>query len=605
MRFARSQKSDFAFFDALYSKTHHCVDAFASTILVFGFLACHCTFAADNAQVIRLGISNYATPTANEVLYKQTVEKLKNLVAPKTLSVRYYSPGELSQAVQDDQLELVFGSSGFYRRTALKTGNRELVSIVSTQYPDPNRTDGSAIVVRADRSDLLDLEDLKGKRLAANQPFTFTGFLVPMGEIAQISDPDTFFKSIDFKGEGNTMQKIAQDVIEGKADAGFLRLCMLENLENKGLIAKGVLRVIHDRTETSESCRRSTPLYPGWTVSSTPLTSPELASEVTQTLLSMPAVSGLHWAIATNYQSVDDLYRTLKMGPYEHLRHWTLEGFVTRYWAWLLFLLGAVSALAVFALIQSELLKKAFAREKALESKARDISERMEGLQKVWAVGALSSSLAHEIRQPLASIVCLVRGLMLYMDRGELASEQAKKGLETIQAQAELANNIVEKVRSYAKTPVTDRQTIDVSQIIEQSVANLKVTKIGHGRTVLISTESCRVKRDAVELGLVITNLLKNALQATQAIPNPKVEISLTRDATHVTIAVRNNGRKIPQEIFSNLTTPFKSSKSDGLGLGLAIVHTIVESHGGNLSFESPEEGGLVALVQLPVEDKQ
>ncbi len=189
---------------------------------------------------VRLGISHYATPNPNEALYEKTVETLRRVVAPQKLSVKFYSPEDLDRQGARDGLHLIFGSSGFYRRTALATGNRELVSISTPDYPNPNYSDGSAIVVRSDRDDIRTLADLKGKRLAANARFTFTGFIVPMGEIAAIGEnPEQFFSHIEYKGEGATMPRIARDVIAGKTDAGFLRLCMLETLEERGVIAGG------------------------------------------------------------------------------------------------------------------------------------------------------------------------------------------------------------------------------------------------------------------------------------------------------------------------------------------------------------------------------
>ena len=102
------------------------------------------------------------------------------------------------------------------------------------------------------------------------------------------------------------MKDVAKDVISGKADVGFLRLCMLETLEASGEIPQGSLKVIGEQTGPGEQCRRSTPLYPGWTVSSTPHASSDLIRKVSQGLLEMPPVGSndLRWGIATNYQSV-------------------------------------------------------------------------------------------------------------------------------------------------------------------------------------------------------------------------------------------------------------------------------------------------------------
>lgn len=565
------------------------------------------TQQAAHPAVIRLGISNYATPNPNEALYQRTIETLRNLVAPAELSVEYYSPGELSRAVDADALDLVFGSSGFYRRTALKTGNRELVSIATDAYPDPNRTDGAAIVVRGDRADLTDIASLRGKRLAANRPFTFTGFLVPMGAVAEVDDePEKFFSAIDFKGEGSTMLAIARDVVEGRADVGFLRLCMLETLEDRGLIPKGVLRVVDPKNEAGEPCRRSTDLYPGWTVSTTPKATPALSRNVTVALLSQPAVgAGLRWAIATDYQRVDNLYRKLRMGPYEHLRDWTVERFIVSYWPWLVALLAAVSLLAAWASIESGLLKKALKRQRELEGQAREARNRMDVLQKTRSLGELSSAVAHELRQPLASIVCTAKGLMLFADRGDLAADRAKRALETIGAEAMRASAVVEKVRSYAKMPAGVRETVDLAQCVNRAETNIRTAGLDAAGAVHFQTEPCTVLGDALELELVVVNLVRNALEAAAGVADKRVDVRVKKMDTSVLLEVTDNGPAVSDEVFANLGRPFKTSKSQGLGLGLSIVRSIVEKHGGSIRFARPAAGGLCVRIYLPMETGQ
>ena len=564
-------------------------------------------FSGENqGDVVHLGISNYATPTPHEVLYTKTIETLRKVVEPRQLDVRYYSPGELSEAVQRDELDFVFGSAGFYRRTALKTGNRELVSIMTNEYPDPNHTDGAAIVVRTDRTDLSSIESLRNKELTANRPFTFTGFLVPMGAIAATGvDPETYFSKISFKGEGDTMQKIAEDVIAGRTDVGFLRLCMLETLIEQGKIEPGALRVINETTQPGEKCRRSTPLYPGWTISTTPKVASELSREATLALLSQPSVgNGLRWGIATNYQSVDDLYRLLRLGPYEYLRKWTVERFVQQYWAWLVAIFFAAVSLSVFAVAQNLKLKQSIKREKALETQSRLAAEKMDAMQKLWIVGQLSSTIAHELRQPLASIACLSRGLMFFFDRGEVNWDKTKEAIETIESQAVRANGIVEKVRSYAKTPAGLRERISLKTCVENAIKAIRSAgRDPHGALLIRLLDPVVVLADKVELELVAVNLIKNALDAVAQVPTPRVTISVSAGDQVALFVVTDNGPEISEEDFSRLTQPFQTNKPNGLGLGLSIVYTIVERHGGRLAFCRGSHGrGLSVSVSIPLE---
>lgn len=568
--------------------------------------------SAEN-DVVRLGISNYAQPNPNEVLYRETIETLRRAVAPKPLIVTRYSPGELSERIVEDHLDLLFGSSGFYRRHQARAGFRELVSLASDAYPDPNQTDGASIVVRSDRTDLGHLQDLPGKVLAANEPFTFTGYLVPMGEIALITDDVlTFFSEQRFAGEGDTMKLVARDVLEGRADVGFLRLCMLETLEARGDVPKGSLRVLADKTQPGERCRRSTALYPGWTVSTSPNASPELARKVTMALLEQPPVGkGLHWGIASNYQSVDGLYRVLRLGPYGYLRQWSLERFVERYWAALftifclmVCLAGAAVFFAKTARRRSEELQAAFTRERALEKASREAELRMNALQKIQAVGQLSSMIAHELRQPLTSIRALARGLMRFAERGACTPAMLGEQLTVISEQAQRADAVIERVRSYAKTPVAPRKTVRLDEVGRQAVHDVTLgNRLAEDR-ITVQTEAVSVHAAADELLVAVVNLLKNALDATAAEPEGKISLTVRAENDRALLTVEDNGLEIPDAVFATLTEPLKSGKATGLGLGLAIVTTIAESHGGRLTFKRCRPG-LAVTLQLPRETKE
>lgn len=89
------------------------------------------------------------------------LKKFRELVKPKQLHVKLYSPSDLAEKAEEDKLDLVFGSSGFYRRTALRTGHKELLSIENKYYPNPNYTEGASIVVSSNRKELKTIRRLK------------------------------------------------------------------------------------------------------------------------------------------------------------------------------------------------------------------------------------------------------------------------------------------------------------------------------------------------------------------------------------------------------------------------------------------------------------
>ena len=130
----------------------------------------------------------------------------------------------------------------------------------------------------------------------------------------------------------------------GKADAGVVRSCVLEKLIKEGAIGSDEIRVIGRKPSGELKCQVSTRLYPGWPFVKVAQTSPVLARQVAQTLLAMqPAADEKIWAEPNDYQSVQDLYRTLKVGPYAPFTRLGIMDLLweNRYWAALIALVAA------------------------------------------------------------------------------------------------------------------------------------------------------------------------------------------------------------------------------------------------------------------------
>lgn len=404
------------------------------------------------------------------------------------------------------------------------------------------------------------------------------------------------------------MKDVAKDVVSGKADVGFLRLCMLETLEASGEIPKGSLKVLGEQTHAGERCRRSTPLYPGWTVSSTPHASSDLIRKVSQGLLEMPPVGGndLRWGIATNYQSVDELYKKLKMGPYEYLRQWTIKSFIEKYWPVLLIVFIGVVFLAIFAFYlarlaqkRSKQLSRAFAAQRKLQLEKMETSEKMHRLQKVWAIGQLSSTFAHEVRQPLTTLQLLARGLIRLKERDALTSDTLSTTLANMNSQILRMNQIVERVRAYAKTPISHRVPLEFDAIVKRVVKEFSET---YPRVHFeVSVAPCKVNGDPVEVDLVVRNLLKNSVDATSQVEKPSVIVLLKENHPKANLVIEDNGPQLTEAQTLAIGQPLKTTKQQGLGLGLGIVRTIIESHTGSVSFSPNEPSGLRVSIFLPL----
>ena len=182
--------------------------------------------AADREVV--LTISTYPTSLDRNEALSTTVRVLTEALRPARLRVVSESLEGTIERISKGQTHLVILNAGQYRQM-LNLGLRDIVSLKIPGFPDINHCDGGAIVVAANRGDIQGIPDLKGRVLSANTPIGFNGFAVQMGEIARAGfNPEKFFSRIVFRGEGDHMVETLDDVAAGRADAAFVRLCLLE-----------------------------------------------------------------------------------------------------------------------------------------------------------------------------------------------------------------------------------------------------------------------------------------------------------------------------------------------------------------------------------------
>lgn len=591
---------------------------------------------APDVKTLRVAIVAYVRPSPFEAIVEPTVEALRRQFGENVLEVRRYSLAQLAEVIEKREVDIFLSSSGFFLRM-IPTGARSLATVVSEDYPDPNHNDGSTLVVLNERDDLRTLADLQGTSLATSTRMGFTGRLVPMGEIYRAGfDPEHFFSETFYLGGGTRVHE-ALDLLRRKSvDVANLRLCFIEEWLADHPEDTGRFRVIN-RKDTSvpgkpEACARSTDLYPSWTIATTAATDPNVSRLVTRVLLEMPpqGEKSLYWGVATDFGSIDRLFRDLKTGPYAYLRDWTVKRFLSEYREAIvlvvLLALGLVGhSVRVSQLVRrrTRLLVEALDTQERLKNEARDAGERLERLERIGVVGQLSTIFAHEMRQPLAAISLYSLGLRKIAQNAENAGNSENGGnaggvpaakiidvLEKLDRQTARADAIVTRVRSYAKRRGGCRQAVALKDVVRSAVADLTVTGRWKSEIVATPLEDVTIEADPFEMELVAVNLIKNALESLDAqvtdgrFPSkatPTVTVAVVATETQALLIVSDNGRPIEEDLLRRLAESAPSTKEDGLGLGLSIVRGIVESHAGRLTFERGGTGSLSARVAIPV----
>lgn len=568
--------------------------------------------ASGDQRTVRIGLLAFLD---TEAMSSQWAPLLDHLAA----ALPGYKPvlvqldhAALRQAVAGQSVDFVITNPGSYVALEMEFGISRIATLDTAQAPSPMRAVGSAVIVRADRQDLRTLADLAGKRVSAVGENAFGGFQLAWREFMQLGiDPFADFAQLDFVGL--PMRKVIDAVTEGRADAGIVRACIVEDMPPQIRVG---LRVLSPRVELDFPCQTSTRLYPDWPIATLRATPPTLAKSVATALLAMPTTpQGMSWTVPADYQSVHELFRELQTGPYNYLKEGTLRAAAVRYWPAVLMLATLLIAWIIYTvrvehLVQARTaeLRQALDERKAIEGRMRVHQEQVEHLSRLSILGELSGTLAHEINQPLASIGNYAQSLVLRVDSGRLTDAAVREASVEMAGQAERAAGILGRIRGFARKRASVRERRVPADLVREAVvlfsgmlSNRPEIRVTDG-----TAANGMVEVDPLQIQQVVLNLLKNGLDAMQHLPSGehRLHIALERVGDTLRVAVRDFGHGLAPEARDRLFEPFFTTKPDGLGLGLSICATIVEAHGGRLSAQAPTEGaGLVFTFTLPIHD--
>lgn len=545
-----------------------------------------------------------------EQRWQPTIDWLNQQIHDAHFVLHYLDLDSMTNAVENQSVDFILTNPG----QAVRLGRQYALSWIATltgpSIENAYASIGSALVVRAD-SPYTSLNHVSGLPIAAVSDIAFGGYLTLRYQvIEQGLDPNDFFANVRFLGfpiDANLYQLRDHNV-----EAAVVPVCLVEQMENEGLLAKGELRVIGRQPPLQTKCAVSTPLYPNWSFAKTERGSAQLAKKVSRALLAMPAnhpaavaahASG--WTSPVSLLSIDKLYRAMDLHPlqqpwWQDALHWLR---IHQEWAWGLFLFVIVLTLYHFWL------EYCFSKSKQMLEKTllrlKEKSEMLEHTQRAAILGELSSSLAHEINQPLAAIRNYSEGGLLKLTK-QHSPEDITPVLKKIQSQVERADAIISRLRSLIKKRDVAMRACDIEQLISDSIELLNYRLQKHAITITCTTEGQvqPIHADPVGLQQVLINVINNAIDA--CISNAKTQSNRYRGhiALHtdyqprsITIHIVDNGTGLTHK---NPTEAFISTKQDGLGLGLAICRDVMEMHSGELIIQSIQPYGCLVVLTLP-----
>lgn len=575
-------------------------------VLILSIAFCSCFLHAEEAQkVIKIGLIHFSPPLSKDIDLTPTLYYLQKELAPWKIEAKVYSSVDLEKAIKDGTIDFFYASAGFFYRM-LPFGVRDIATVVTGEKPIPNFGTAGAFITHRDRKDINSIEDMRGKTFVASFESAFHGYRIGMADLAYRGyNPETFFKTKSFVGAPS--DKILKMILDKKVEVGFIRACWLEEHELQNISLMDKIKVIGPISGPIK-CLHSTRAYPNNTFASTRVVDHDLAKKVSAALLSMkPSASGQYWSLATDFKPVDDLYRVLKAGPYEYMNQWSLRRFVSTYWPLLALLALTVIGLAAHSWRAQRLVDKAKAelleaeeKKNKLQKQANELTEKMEAQHKLNLVSQISSIFAHEMNQPLAACQYLVDGLKALNKRNpkEINPEILNFSLENFKKELNRATSIVNKVRQYARKQACRNQKVDFSACLAEIIQTMKVKYSGKVYLHVDFTKDIFIEGDRVEIEILVWNLVKNAIEGASEGANPTVWISLKTCKDQITLQVANSGKVFSAEEVKDIGKNYlKSSKAEGLGIGLQVIKSILEAMGTSMKMQAREGGGLVQSV--------
>ncbi len=220
-------------------------------------------------------------------------------------------------------------------------------------------------------------------------------------------------------------------------------------------------------------------------------------------------------------------------------------------------------------------------------------------------MGEMSASLAHELNQPLTGIVSNASAGERFIDRGQVDLKELRDLLADISADGKRAGEVVRGIRSMVKKGATVRQRIGLNDVVMDAVRMINHDAMLHSCDLETSLEPDLppIEADPIQLQQVLLNLVLNAFDAMRDTPVSKRKVLIAterRGRGAIRASVRDQGTGISEEARARLFEQFFTTKSEGLGMGLAIVRSIVESHAGTIAAENAEGGGARFHFTIP-----
>jgi C4-dicarboxylate-specific signal transduction histidine kinase len=266
--------------------------------------------------------------------------------------------------------------------------------------------------------------------------------------------------------------------------------------------------------------------------------------------------------------------------------------------------LAVIAVILIQAALISILLHERKKRSDA-ELEARQRLSELAHVGRQAAAGELSSSIAHELNQPLGAILTNAETAELILQSPSPDLTELKDIVADIRRDDQRASEVIHRMRSFLKRTPFELRDVDLNDIMREAFDFLSVQATSSNVALYFEAfpEALPIKGDAVQLQQVILNLVVNSIEAMSEMPYGRAVIGRTElnGGSSAIVSISDFGPGIPLKRSNEVFDPFFTTKKQGMGIGLSIARTIIQAHKGRIWAENQAEGGAVFRLSLPL----
>jgi signal transduction histidine kinase len=244
-------------------------------------------------------------------------------------------------------------------------------------------------------------------------------------------------------------------------------------------------------------------------------------------------------------------------------------------------------------------------RRRLAEVQSRQRMTELAHVNRFSTAGELSASIAHEINQPLGSILANAEAAQAILKSPKPNVVEVSEILDDILSDDQRAAEVIRRLRSLLKKAPFELKNLDLNDLARETVGFLSGVAVGRKVELIseITSEPLPILGDRIQLQQVILNLVVNGIDAMRDTPakNRIISIQSSRAENFAELSVSDSGPGIPEDNLNEIFEPFFTSKAEGMGMGLSIARTIIEAHDGQIWAENRDHGGASFRIRLPL----